>query len=861
MKIKSQILAVLCLATAGHAQVQISGSVSIGGQVNISTGTPRKPSCVITTTIEPSGVVNTSYTGATIATANCAAPILYSILSGAIPTGTTLNTSTGVVSGTPTAAGNFAFVLKGIDSSSPAQTATQSLTIQIATGGVPSGGHNEDCNSSNQWIGASSKPLIGGSASAPHACINTALANTPSPGSTISVPAGSSCATLQSDINNIVPGQKIVIAAQNGAAQDTFSNCRLTISAACNASNWCTIETDQLANLPAEGNRVSPAYVGISSMAGYPVYSQPATPGIYMPKIITGTTGNWVIQFQPGAAYWRLIGLELTSPAGSNAAQLVQGTGASFTGSNIILDRMILHGGNSPIGQDMDDIQAGWGEDGFTYAALIDSYLYDFHCSGHGCAQSQAVTLGGNSANPSGPFKVTNNFLSSAGEIVFSGGAGNPNLVTLPSTDAEIRLNHMFKPFFWKVGDPTYNGKWYELDNIIETKNSLRWWIEGNILEHSVGAQGTQQGNAVIFGARSQNNPCCAGGANSDGAGNITWASGGKFQNTLTSPTCGVDPGHCLFIYNSLAYEVATVVSPTQLTLQLCQRGCANAGGIKAGATLPPVGTALSFTAFNPGDNPNAIVDDMIFINNQLHGAARVGGIATAVSDGGDLAKEEKRIYVGNNASDWIDGCFWNNNALQAGSVWGTGWQIQGAGSTGLFPDSVAIVHNSMVEYLTCGNPGVGPGFIWGMNSTHQMTSLMISDNVSAGGVDPLSGNARNAFVGAIASAADGCFDHNMFAGLTNPFGPNGNAKRPYGTADNPPYPLSTNSGGCGYTTNGNLDETDYNALDFTSINTGTSTVNFQLTGSSPGHGAGSDGISDIGVNWTNLQNAIAGVY
>jgi Big-like domain-containing protein/IPT/TIG domain-containing protein/putative Ig domain-containing protein/VCBS repeat protein len=52
------------------------------------------------------------------------APYTYSVSAGAVPAGTTLNSSTGTVSGIPTAPGAFSYTIEVTDSSSPAQTAT-----------------------------------------------------------------------------------------------------------------------------------------------------------------------------------------------------------------------------------------------------------------------------------------------------------------------------------------------------------------------------------------------------------------------------------------------------------------------------------------------------------------------------------------------------------------------------------------------------------------------------------------------------------------------------------------------------------------------------------------------------------------
>jgi hypothetical protein len=59
-------------------------------------------------------------------------PIAWSIASGHLPTGMSLSTS-GVISGSPTALGTFSFTVKATDSGAPQQTASASFTIAVAS--------------------------------------------------------------------------------------------------------------------------------------------------------------------------------------------------------------------------------------------------------------------------------------------------------------------------------------------------------------------------------------------------------------------------------------------------------------------------------------------------------------------------------------------------------------------------------------------------------------------------------------------------------------------------------------------------------------------------------------------------------
>jgi hypothetical protein len=100
----------------------------------------------ITTTVLPAGTVGSTYSGSLAAQGGTAPYNNWAISSGSLPTGLTLNPSTGTITGTPTVAGASAFTVKLTDSGSPAQTATQSLsifinpaTLSITTVSLPSG--------------------------------------------------------------------------------------------------------------------------------------------------------------------------------------------------------------------------------------------------------------------------------------------------------------------------------------------------------------------------------------------------------------------------------------------------------------------------------------------------------------------------------------------------------------------------------------------------------------------------------------------------------------------------------------------------------------------------------------------------
>ena len=106
------------------------------GCASLSQNTQNPPpttALTITTTSLPSGQINVAYSS-TLASTGGTSPFTWTVTSGTLPTGLTLNASTGAITGTPTVSVTstpLTFQVK--DSSSPQQTKTVSLTLSIAS--------------------------------------------------------------------------------------------------------------------------------------------------------------------------------------------------------------------------------------------------------------------------------------------------------------------------------------------------------------------------------------------------------------------------------------------------------------------------------------------------------------------------------------------------------------------------------------------------------------------------------------------------------------------------------------------------------------------------------------------------------
>ncbi len=92
----------------------------------------------ITTTSLPAGSTVALYVSG-IDVSGGIQPYAYSIISGSLPPGLTMDPGLGYIAGIPTTAGNWRFTVRVQDSSTPANTVTEALTIAVTSpgGGTP----------------------------------------------------------------------------------------------------------------------------------------------------------------------------------------------------------------------------------------------------------------------------------------------------------------------------------------------------------------------------------------------------------------------------------------------------------------------------------------------------------------------------------------------------------------------------------------------------------------------------------------------------------------------------------------------------------------------------------------------------
>ncbi len=186
--------------------------------VRLSFVTPLALSCTI-----PNQAAGVAYSGSCAASGGVPS-YAYSISSGSLPPGLTLNPTTGAITGTPTTSGNYSFTVQAIDSGSPAQTVAVLVSSLVIAAGAP----------------ANIVATSGGGQSTP---VNTNFAN-------------ALVATVTDAYGNLVPGATVTFSAPASGASATLS------SSTANTNN------SGVASVTATANSIGGTYNAGASTAG-----------------------------------------------------------------------------------------------------------------------------------------------------------------------------------------------------------------------------------------------------------------------------------------------------------------------------------------------------------------------------------------------------------------------------------------------------------------------------------------------------------------------------------------------------------------------------------------------------------------
>jgi hypothetical protein len=382
-----------------------------------------------------------------------------------------LQSVSGQIAGTTALAGSYPFTAKVTDASG--NKASLALTLTVSS------------TSSSGYDGPAQLPLT---------YIQSAMSNTPAPGSTISVNA---TGNLQTALSSANCGDTIQL--QAGA---TYSGIFTFPAKSCDDNHWIIVRTSASDSaLPPEGTRLTPCYAGVSSLPGRPAFSCSSTQNV-LAKLVMTQVGSGPVVFATGANHYRLIGLELTRLAGTGAVTALSSITSGGAANNLVLDRVWLHG------TAQDETARGVELGGGTYISVVDSFFTDFHCISRtgSCTDSQAIN-GGVGDNPMGPYKIVDNFLEAAGENILFGGAEG----TQVPTDIEISQNHMFKPLTWMLGQPGFvggaDGSPFIVKNLFEMKNGQRVLLENNLMEYTWGGF-SQVGFGLLLTPKNQGGTC-----------------------------------------------------------------------------------------------------------------------------------------------------------------------------------------------------------------------------------------------------------------------------------------------------------------------------------------------------------------
>jgi len=439
------LLFLIFVCSLAHAQIVLSGGITVSGGVHLSGA-----ACQISTFVLPPGTVGVPYPATPITTSFCTQPVHFSIISGSLPSWTTLDMTTGILTGTPDAAGSSSFTVQVTDAAGNQAVFPEFLSVTIAPAtGTP--------QLPDPLLLSWDTSMLGSPQSTPtKICVGTL--NNPA---LVTCNTSYTAAQYQTALNNAACGQTILLGSMTTFSYgDSFD---IPYNVVCPANNWLIISRDTTDLVfPGEGFRVDPCFIGIPQAnlpyIPYPWWDTCLAPARHMPQIITSSNAqNPGFAFRtpipaigPSISHVRFVGLEITRGGASNSVNFDLDFSLVSLGfqpatdcaidanknpvnavacmndqpDHIIFDRVLVHG--DPTRQTAH----GFDLAGCRWCDIHDSTVYDVQTSvGGGSGDSQAITWGaGTGYTNKGWGKFTNDFLSAATEstCLFCGAYTSP---------------------------------------------------------------------------------------------------------------------------------------------------------------------------------------------------------------------------------------------------------------------------------------------------------------------------------------------------------------------------------------------------------------------------------------------------
>jgi hypothetical protein len=451
--------AIATVASSGNPRVVTCGS-STGTTVITATsnGITAQASLLcnappnISTVTLPGALTNNLYDSGPIVAVGGALPYTWTLVSGSLPPGLTLNDSspTASITGTPTVNGVYTFTIRVTENGGAFDDQIYTL-VSAGNGPTP-----PDSALLTWCTSIACTPTSNVSI-----CVGTPAnaAALPGGGCAVTYNIGNAAQDLTNALNNAACGQVI-----NISVRKYLGNFAIPTGLTCPLTNWIWITGDlSVTGFPAEGNRVDPNFIGLPHSAllheQYPTWDNGSTVARKMPQLIAKVTNaNPTLYLSvPNSANLtrsvsalRIQRLELTRDESADVAFSI--FSLNFMPSNTTAQDCAFYGGGNvtlpsfpinPVQCTADQAQyvvfsqnvvhgdserqtvVGYLFGGCKFCAVQDNYFYDFNGTfAGGTGDSQAIGGGtGKGVYCSGDWKVINNYLEGSTENSLIGGA------------------------------------------------------------------------------------------------------------------------------------------------------------------------------------------------------------------------------------------------------------------------------------------------------------------------------------------------------------------------------------------------------------------------------------------------------